>query len=129
MQAILAITKALADENRLRALMMLREQEWCACQVIEVLGLAPSTVSKHMTILRRAGLVMARKEWWWMHYSLPQSGVRKPVKESIPFGVVLENQHRLYPVAYEKNGLFGSGMGQFLFLQSTNYRSKLREST
>ena len=85
MQDILAITKALADENRLRALMMLREQELCACQVIEVLGLAPSTVSKHMTILRQAGLVKARKDGRWMHYSLSQRGAHKPVKEALSF--------------------------------------------
>ncbi|MCF7975798.1 MAG: metalloregulator ArsR/SmtB family transcription factor [Phycisphaerae bacterium] len=85
MQDILAITKALADENRLRALMMLREQELCACQVIEVLGLAPSTVSKHMTILRQAGLVQARKEGRWMYYRLPQRSAAKPVKEALSF--------------------------------------------
>lgn len=85
MQAVLAITKALADENRLRAIMMLRGQELCACQVIEVLGLAPSTVSKHMTILRQAGLVRARKDGRWMHYSLPPRGAAKPVKEALAF--------------------------------------------
>jgi ArsR family transcriptional regulator len=85
MQDILAITKALADENRLRALMMLRDQELCACQVIEILGLAPSTVSKHMTILRQAGLVQARKEGRWMYFCLPQGSVAKAVKEALSF--------------------------------------------
>ncbi len=85
MQELLTITKALADENRLRALMMLRDQELCACQVIEILGLAPSTVSKHMTILRQAGLVQARKEGRWMYFCLPQRGVGKPVKEALSF--------------------------------------------
>ena len=85
MQGVLAITKALADENRLRALMMLRSQELCACQVIEVLGLAPSTVSKHMTILRQAGLVRARKEGRWMHYSLPGRGMSLPVRQALSF--------------------------------------------
>jgi ArsR family transcriptional regulator len=84
-QELLTITKALADENRLRALMMLRDQELCACQVIEILGLAPSTVSKHMTILRQAGLVQARKEGRWMYFCLPQRGVAKPVKEALSF--------------------------------------------
>ena len=85
MQDILAITKALADENRLRALMILRGQELCACQVIGVLGLAPSTVSKHMTILRQAGLVQARKEGRWMYYCLPQRGAPRPVREALSF--------------------------------------------
>jgi DNA-binding transcriptional ArsR family regulator len=66
----LNVTKALSDRNRVRALMALRGRELCVCQIIKLLGLAPSTVSKHMSILRAAGLVDARKEGTWMHYSL-----------------------------------------------------------
>ena len=66
----LAITKALADEHRVRALMALRRGELCACQLTELLGLAPSTVSKHMSILRQARLVEVRKEGRWSHYRL-----------------------------------------------------------
>ncbi|MHC4156850.1 MAG: ArsR/SmtB family transcription factor [Planctomycetota bacterium] len=57
-----SIAKALSDENRVRALMMLSEGELCVCQLIEMLALAPSTVSKHMSILFQAGLVNARKQ-------------------------------------------------------------------
>lgn len=67
---ILNITKALSDENRIRALMMLADGEFCVCQIIEMLGLAPSTVSKHMFILRQAGLVETRKEGRWIYYRL-----------------------------------------------------------
>ena len=70
MREILNITKALSDENRVRALMMLVGGELCVCQIIEMLGLAPSTVSKHMSILRQAGLVETRKEGRWMYYRL-----------------------------------------------------------
>lgn len=69
---ILNITKALSDENRIRALMMLTDGELCVCQIIEMLQLAPSTVSKHMSILRQAGLVEARKDGRWMHYRLAE---------------------------------------------------------
>lgn len=65
---VLSISKALADENRLRALLALRERELCLCQLIELLELAPSTVSRHISILRQANLVQARKEGRWMHY-------------------------------------------------------------
>jgi ArsR family transcriptional regulator, arsenate/arsenite/antimonite-responsive transcriptional repressor len=68
---IVSIIKALADANRIRALMALRDGELCVCQVIELLGLAPSAVSKHMAILRQAGLVRSRKEERWMYYRLP----------------------------------------------------------
>ena len=73
MLEILNITKALSDENRVRALMMLFDGELCVCQIIEMLGLAPSTVSKHMSILRQAGLVETRKEGRWMYYRLADS--------------------------------------------------------
>jgi DNA-binding transcriptional ArsR family regulator len=65
-----SIAKALSDENRVRALMMLSEGELCVCQLVEMLALAPSTVSKHMSILYQAGLVNARKQGRWMYYRL-----------------------------------------------------------
>jgi DNA-binding transcriptional ArsR family regulator len=77
------ITKALSDENRVRALMMLREGELCVCQIIELLGLAPSTISKHMSILRQARLVQARKEGKWMYYRLPDGDASQHVLEAI----------------------------------------------
>jgi DNA-binding transcriptional ArsR family regulator len=64
--------KALADETRVRLLMALEGREVCVCQLIELVGLAPSTVSKHMSILRHAGLVEARKDGRWMFYRHPQ---------------------------------------------------------
>jgi DNA-binding transcriptional ArsR family regulator len=71
MDDFIAITKALSDPNRVRALLALRDGELCVCQIIELLGLAPSTVSKHMSLLKQAGLVASRKEERWMYYRLP----------------------------------------------------------
>lgn len=82
-QDILALTKALADENRIRALMMLRQGELCVCQIIEILGLAPSTVSKHMSILRQAGLAEGHKQGRWMFYSLPDRHAPLPVRQAV----------------------------------------------
>ena len=73
MDEFLAITGALADEKRVRALLALRGGELCLCQVVELLRLAPSTASKHMSILKQAGLVHARKEGRWMYYRLPDA--------------------------------------------------------
>ena len=67
---ILRITKALADEHRVRMLMLLRRGELCVCQITEVMGLAPSTVSKHLSILHAAGLTDVRKEGRWAFYRL-----------------------------------------------------------
>ncbi len=83
MRNIINITKALSDENRVRALMMFRNGELCLCQLIEMLGLAPSTVSKHMAILYQAGLVDTRKEGRWNYYRLAGKGAPEYVLEAI----------------------------------------------
>ncbi len=77
------MAKALSDENRVRALMMLRSGELCVCQLIEMLGLAPSTVSKHMSILRHARLVQARKQGKWMYYRLADGDAAEYVLEAV----------------------------------------------
>ncbi len=70
MDDFITICKALSDPGRVRALLALRNGELCVCQIIELLGLAPSTVSKHMSILKQAGLVLSRKEERWIYYRL-----------------------------------------------------------
>ena len=72
MRAFLSITKALSDESRVRALMALKGGELCLCQLIDLLKLAPSTVSKHMTLLLQAGLIEKRKEGRWHFYRLAE---------------------------------------------------------
>lgn len=71
MKAALRVTKALADQQRIRILLMLQPGELCVCQIQAVLALAPSTVSKHLSILSTAGLVESRKAGRWMYYRLP----------------------------------------------------------
>ena len=83
MREISDITKALADENRLRILMALADRELCVCQVVELLGLAPSTVSKHMSILRQARLVESRKDGRWMYYRLAGRDAPKAAREAV----------------------------------------------
>jgi len=80
---VMVIMKALSDENRARALMMLSRGELCLCQLIEMLALAPSTVSKHMSILYQAGLVNARKDGKWTFYRLPDEDAPPRVVEVI----------------------------------------------
>jgi DNA-binding transcriptional ArsR family regulator len=80
MLPIVSIAGALADENRARIILglaLLREKgvaELCVCQMTEFLALAPSTVSKHLSVLKTAGLVDARKEGRWMYYRLATAG-------------------------------------------------------
>ena len=65
-----ATFKALGHPARLRILAMLREGGLCVCQVTAVLELAASTVSAHLAELKRAGLVLERKDGRWVVYSL-----------------------------------------------------------
>ena len=75
---LIAVTKALSDENRVRVLMALKDREICVCQLVELLGLSPSTVSKHLSILEQAGLLIRRKEGKWHYYRLTDPS-RSPI--------------------------------------------------
>ena len=79
MEKSLSVFKALSDSHRLRAFMALQGGELCICQIIALLELAPSTVSKHMSILKQAGLVKSRKEGRWIYYCRAESS-KVPVK-------------------------------------------------
>lgn len=66
--------KALGDETRLRLVALLAHGELCVCHLEEALGLSQPHVSRHLAILRAAGLVEARRDGSWVFYSLvPQS--------------------------------------------------------
>jgi len=83
MKEFMSVAKALADENRVRVLVFLGDGELCVCQIVEMLGLAPSTVSKHMAVLHQAGLVESRKEGRWIYYRLPGMDTPACVREAI----------------------------------------------
>ena len=83
MKAYLSITKSLADETRVRALLALRDGELCVCQLIDLLGLSPSTVSKHMSILQQAGLVSRRKDGRWHYYRMAGEEATPAVRAAI----------------------------------------------
>jgi len=65
--------KAAADPTRARILKLLEAGEMCGCQIVAVLELSQSTVSKHLSLLKMAGLVKERKERKWVHYALDGS--------------------------------------------------------
>ena len=74
MRETLAVMKALADENRLRVVAALEGRELCLCQIVELLGLATSTVSRHMSILQQARLVESRRDGRWTYFRLDDNG-------------------------------------------------------
>jgi DNA-binding transcriptional ArsR family regulator len=83
MRDLLRITKALADPNRIRVLLALRSGELCACQITELFGLAPSTMSKHLSVLYQAGLVESRKDGRWIYFQLPDGSATPAVKQAL----------------------------------------------
>jgi ArsR family transcriptional regulator len=62
--------KALADPTRLRIVNLLREGETCVGDLVTVLGVPQPTASRHLSHLRRAGIVVARERGRWCFYSL-----------------------------------------------------------
>ena len=83
MRELMAITKALSDPNRVRVLLSLRRGELCVCQITELFGLATSTVSKHLSVLSQAGLILSRKTERWVYYRLPDKTAAVVVREAL----------------------------------------------
>jgi ArsR family transcriptional regulator len=66
------VAKAVADPSRVRILKLLEAGELCVCQVTTVLDLAAATVSKHLAVLKGAGLVQQRRDGRWVYYRLAE---------------------------------------------------------
>ena len=81
MQNEAGIFKALADETRLRILLLLLDGELCVCEIIAALELPQSTVSRHLAYLKKTGWVHDRKQGVWMYYQLrgDDDRLRKPL--------------------------------------------------
>jgi ArsR family transcriptional regulator len=83
MKSYLKVFKALSDKNRLRIMKMLEVKPMCVCEITAVLNLAPSTVSKHLSLLHEAELIEDRKEGRWVNYSLPSKSLIPFVSEML----------------------------------------------
>src|SRR5437016_5033357 len=68
--SLIEMFQALGDRTRLRILNLTRDQEVCVCYFVEALRIGQSKISRHLAYLRRSGLVRARKDGKWVHYSL-----------------------------------------------------------
>ncbi len=84
MKEVVRSFKALSDTNRIRIIKMLEIRPMCVCEITAVLGLATSTVSKHLSILRDAGFIFDQKENRWVNYYLNKTSQYRPVKELLP---------------------------------------------
>ena len=69
-ESIETVLAAVADRTRVRILNLLRDGELCVCDLVEVLRLPQPKVSRHLAVLRSAGLVTMRIEQNWRHYRI-----------------------------------------------------------
>lgn len=84
MDQLIKIFKALGDKNRLRIVKMLQHKNLCVCEITAILQLATSTVSKHLSILKDAGLIGDSKKGKWVDYYLETSGNNMFITGLIP---------------------------------------------
>ncbi|MDH4246308.1 MAG: metalloregulator ArsR/SmtB family transcription factor [Deltaproteobacteria bacterium] len=70
--------KLLGDDTRLRILRLLAREPLNVSELTSILGLAQSGISRHLSLLRKAGLVDERKEGVWTYYRLPEPGLNGP---------------------------------------------------
>jgi ArsR family transcriptional regulator len=81
LKTLATLFKALADPTRLRLIGLLSSGEVCVCHLHESLGVPQPTASRHLAYLRRAGLVVGRKDGLWVHYRLAE--LQDPVVQSV----------------------------------------------
>ena len=73
MNQLTDLANALSDPNRVRLLVACLDGERCVCQLVELIDLSNASISKHLSMLKRAGLLESRKEGRWVHYRVPES--------------------------------------------------------
>lgn len=74
MRDFIKVMKALSDPNRVKMIKMLQRRILCVCEIQAALGLAQSSVSKHLKILEEAGLIVFSKDGLWVNYQLADGG-------------------------------------------------------
>ena len=95
MDELIKIAKALSDRNRVRILKMLESKPMCVCEITSVLGLATSTVSSHLSLLRDAGLITDRKDGKWVEYRLKDKNTSVAVEKFIELISTLLNDDEI----------------------------------
>lgn len=87
--------QALGDITRLRLLNLMADQEICVCFFVEILQQGQPKISRHLAYLRRAGIVISRREGKWMHYRIvvpTNAGAAQVLRETLTW---LENERTM----------------------------------
>ncbi len=74
MKGFIRVMKALSEPNRVKIVKMLQRKSMCVCELQEALGIAQSSVSKHLKLLEEAGIVDYQKDGLWVNYFLSNGG-------------------------------------------------------
>ena len=77
MRELVKVFKALADKNRLRILKMLQSKKMCACELSAALGITRPSVSRHLSLMKDAGLVVDERNGSWIDYSLCEERINQ----------------------------------------------------
>jgi DNA-binding transcriptional ArsR family regulator len=70
MAGLVKMLKALSSEPRLKIFRLLKQRSLCVNAITAKLDMTQSAVSQHLRILKEAGLVVADKHGYWMHYTV-----------------------------------------------------------
>lgn len=82
MRTFIRVMKALSDPSRIKIVKILEKKELCVCEITALLGLAQSTVSKHLKLLEDAGLVDSSRDGAWVNYRLAD-GSESPYADAL----------------------------------------------
>ena len=77
MRELIKVLKAVSDKNRMRILKMLEKKKMCVCELAAVLEIKQPSVSKHLSILKNAGLIQDERNAQWIDYSLCKEKINK----------------------------------------------------
>ncbi len=86
MDEFVRVMKALSDPNRVKIVKLLQQRALCVCELRAVLGLSQPTVSKHLKVLEKSGLVRGVKDGLWVNYHLTD-GAQSPYAASLLGGL------------------------------------------
>lgn len=84
MRELIKVFKALSDENRLRILKMLQKKKMCVCELAAVLCITQPSVSRHLGLMKDAGLLKGERNGLWIDYELCEEKINRyaPVIQS-----------------------------------------------
>jgi len=88
------VFKGLSDPTRLRIAVLLTQGELCVCDLMEILDIPQSTVSRHMARLKSAGIVADRRAGKWVYYSLEDGGFPDNIRRFLAKELAGEEPHR-----------------------------------